>query len=493
MKNIFKKLSLKTVVAVLVMFGLLTFVGFNYFVAKAEPINLFSTVGGSKTQVTPNDTLQYVVTLRNDGTETLHNVWVKENFDPQVSYVLGSAQAEKNGTTVSVIDNWVNTGTNLGTLNSGQTAYFKFNGKISNSATVGSTIQNGVDVKSDETSWVGKGFTVTVVSANQNAVLRSGDFLKVTNNTLQNGWQNSVSVSPYNVVEFLVKITNDGDNDARNVNLKANLPTNSVATQHPSVTLSADNAASVSDEVTVTSQFPFYFSYKIGHATLFGNTQLYNCPNGCLIPESFYLSPLNLGTVKPGESLSIQVTFKADIIPQFPPTPTPTPTATPTSTPTSTPTASPSPTPTNPPVSPNSSCTSLKASVTSGTKPLTVTFTGAGSDSDGSIQSYQFNFGDNSNGQDQIVTTSNNQVSHVYHNSGSYTANLIVKDSRGVWVGSGNTNCQVNINVNNPPQVLGATAPPALPSTGASDTWILLAAPFLIGSGVYIFRKFRLI
>src|SRR5689334_16627230 len=117
MKNIFKKLSLKTVIAVLVMFGLLSFVGFNYFVAKADAINLHSTLGGSKTQVTPNDTLQYVVTLRNDGTNALHNVEVDENFDSRVSYVLGSAQAEKNGTTVTVVDNWVNTGVNLGTLN----------------------------------------------------------------------------------------------------------------------------------------------------------------------------------------------------------------------------------------------------------------------------------------------------------------------------------------------------------------------------------------
>lgn len=394
LKKIFKKLSLRTIIAVSVIALLFSVTGYSYFLARAA-VDLYSTLGGSKTQVIPGDTLQYVVTVRNDGTEDLHNVLIKEHFDPQVSYVAGSATAEKSGTTISIIDNWVTTGVNLGTLTPSQTAYFKFNGTISASATVGSTIQNGVDIRTDEMDWVGRGFTVTVVSANQNAVLRSGDFMKVTNNTLQNGWNNSVTVSPYNVVEFLVRITNDGENEARNVNLRAFLPVDPATTQYPRVTLSADNAQSVTDEVTVTGQSPFYFSYKVGHATIFGNTVLYNCPNGCPLPESFYLSPLNLGTVAPGESATIQVTFKADIIPPATPTPTATPTSTPTATPTATPTSTPTATPTGSPTS--------------------------------------------------------------------------------------------------TPQVLGATNPPELPSTGSESYLFALSAPLLLGVGIYLFRKFKLI
>lgn len=178
-------------------------------------------------------------------------------------------------------------------------------------------------------------------------------------------------------------------------------------------------------------------------------------------------------------------------------TPTATPTATPTETPTETPTATPTASPTSTP-GPNltSSCSSLTASALSGTAPLTVNFNGNGSDSNGNLQAYQFNFGDASDGQDQIVTTTNNSAAHVYHNSGTYIANLIVEDSRGNWVGGNPGNCQVNINVSNEPQVLGTstTAPSVLPKTGSDDGLILGVAsiPAIFG-GIYLYRRFRLV
>ncbi|MFT3818244.1 MAG: PKD domain-containing protein [Rubrivivax sp.] len=66
------------------------------------------------------------------------------------------------------------------------------------------------------------------------------------------------------------------------------------------------------------------------------------------------------------------------------------------------------------------------ATPTSGTVPLTVAFSAAGSsDPDGSIASYQWSFGDGGTGSG--VT-----ASHVYASAGSYTAQLAVTDNLGV-------------------------------------------------------------
>ncbi|MDQ3281369.1 MAG: PKD domain-containing protein [Acidobacteriota bacterium] len=68
---------------------------------------------------------------------------------------------------------------------------------------------------------------------------------------------------------------------------------------------------------------------------------------------------------------------------------------------------------------------SISSNVTSGTAPLAVSFSGAGStDADGSIVSYQWNFG---NG----VTASGVSASTTYNAAGTYTATLTVTDNNG--------------------------------------------------------------
>ena len=67
----------------------------------------------------------------------------------------------------------------------------------------------------------------------------------------------------------------------------------------------------------------------------------------------------------------------------------------------------------------------VSANPTSGTAPLTVTFDGSAStDSDGSITSYAWNFGDGATGTGPAA-------SHTYNNAGSYTATLTVTDNGG--------------------------------------------------------------
>ncbi len=77
------------------------------------------------------------------------------------------------------------------------------------------------------------------------------------------------------------------------------------------------------------------------------------------------------------------------------------------------------------PVSNNSPTASFTASLTSGQAPLAVSFSASGSsDSDGSIASYAWTFGDG--GSSSGVT-----ASHTYDNTGTYTARLTVTDDDG--------------------------------------------------------------
>jgi PKD repeat protein len=69
------------------------------------------------------------------------------------------------------------------------------------------------------------------------------------------------------------------------------------------------------------------------------------------------------------------------------------------------------------------------AAPTSGTSPLPVTFTGSGTDSDGTIASYAWAFGDGG-------TSTLQNPAHTYASAGSYTATLTVTDNNGATGGS---------------------------------------------------------
>ncbi len=458
----------------------------------AADFELFSSLGGDKTQVTPGENLQYVVTVKNTGGQNLDNVRVNQNFIPQITYVNGSTTAEKSGNTINVPDNWTaDGGFNFGTLTPNQTAYLKFSGTVSASATIGSTLTNAVAIRSDQIDWIGQGHTITVVSPNQNAILRGGQFLKVRNNTTQTAWADSLTIQPFEVAEFILKITNDGQNPARNVKIKANLAANNLLTHNPTVILQADNAPQISDSVSITSSLPFHLSYKLGHATLIGNTQLYNCPTGCLIPDSFYLSPLNLGTVDPGESLTIQVGFKADIIPAATATPTltptPTPTATPTMTPTATPTSTPTGTPTNTPtatptMTPTGSPTATPTPTVTPTPTITPTPTATATPTvtPTGTPVLQCNSVCTSSGQSPINNAPNGMTCYIP--SGQTTGNF----RNPSCVIESDCTCAV-------PQVLSAETPKELPKTGTEVLPLLAAMPLLTSGGLYLRKRFRLV
>jgi len=134
-------------------------------------------------------------------------------------------------------------------------------------------------------------------------------------------------------------------------------------------------------------------------------------------------------------------------------------------------------------------CQSLNASVTSGTAPLTVAFTGHGYDSRGNIVEYEFNFGDSSGSQPQLWRQAGNVAYHRYEVPGNFIASLLVKDTQGVWLGNNDT-CEVNISVSAKPQVLGdAKLPPVLPKAGGMG-WLGIGLAGAIGSGYGAIRHY---
>ncbi len=90
------------------------------------------------------------------------------------------------------------------------------------------------------------------------------------------------------------------------------------------------------------------------------------------------------------------------------------------------------------------------ATPTSGIAPLAVSFTGLGTDSDGTIASYKWDFDDG-------ATSTSQNPSHTYTNAGTYTAVLTVTDNDGA---TGTDNVVITVTSSNQSPVATASATP---------------------------------
>ena len=181
------------------------------------------------------------------------------------------------------------------------------------------------------------------IVAQGNATLLSGNIMTGGNRSHPTvDWTDPVDALPGDAVEFRIVAQNIAPNTtATNVTVTASLPSTPATVITATGVVSADNAASVSDTVTVnvTGGEQQGFAYIPGHARIFSNA----CPSGCSAPDTVTTSGINVGNLAFGDSA--QVLFKAYVTNNAPPvTPTPTPTGVPTPTPTGMPTATPTPT-----------------------------------------------------------------------------------------------------------------------------------------------------
>ncbi|MFM7069525.1 MAG: PKD domain-containing protein [Actinomycetes bacterium] len=103
-------------------------------------------------------------------------------------------------------------------------------------------------------------------------------------------------------------------------------------------------------------------------------------------------------------------------------------------------------------VTPNQAPTAVASGTpTAGKEPLTVAFSSAGSsDSDGSVASYSWNFGDGG-------TSTAPNPSHTYANPGDYTATLTVTDDNG---DTGADTVAITVNANQKPTAIANATPP---------------------------------
>lgn len=142
---------------------------------------------------------------------------------------------------------------------------------------------------------------------------------------------------------------------------------------------------------------------------------------------------------------------------------TPTPTATPTATPTMTPTATPTSTPT---ITPTPTATPTMTATPTATPTETPTAT---------PNSCNGTCGSNSNCQNGMFC----------FNGFCRNPDCPSQSSCGCpWTTPSPTA---------PPVVLGATAPPVLPKTGSDDMWVVAGLLGIMGTGVYLFKRFHLI
>ncbi|MDP2649889.1 MAG: PKD domain-containing protein [bacterium] len=182
------------------------------------------------------------------------------------------------------------------------------------------------------------------------------------------------------------------------------------------------------------------------------------------------------------------------------PTPTPTPRVTSSITPTATTTITSSVTPTSgvggisptatlvpnqPPV-----CTALNVDrLTSGTLPLSITFTANGNDPDGTINKVSFNFGD---GPVQDVTQAggigtnsvSTQVSHTYRNAGTFNATATLTDNNGALSNVASCTQVMTVSEASLTQSQGGTSGGTSGGTGVTGTLSPMPSPGP-GNGIF--------
>lgn len=295
--------------------------------------------------------------------DPVNNVVTRASLSQYGEYAAGSSVFTKGGISFPIPDEWIQNGFNMGTLNPDESYAITFLFRVDEAAPTGTIIHTTGQVEAEGVPAQAIGLEATVIGTTAATSFEQGNvFLGVNNTEGETNWHDSVAAEMGNIIEYKLAIVNNGQYDATNIKVKAQLPWDP---QQPddqlvtAATVAADNvSADLVDTMTVnlTDGTVSYMWPYDGHYNLAGITtgpDGYNCPSGCPIPNQFLWQPMKIGNLQPGAL--VEILFKASVFnivqptPTLMPTPTPTETPPPTPTPTSTvtpaPTFTPTPTP----------------------------------------------------------------------------------------------------------------------------------------------------
>ncbi len=137
------------------------------------------------------------------------------------------------------------------------------------------------------------------------AHFRTGNFFLVGNVTQGGGWGDPVSANPGEVLNYKAEIVNDGTQDAQNVEVKVDLPAGQLQSLVTTFRVRAGNAAETTDTATVNVNPAQTMEYLPEHTYI-------TRPDGTSehITSPITTQWVNIGTVKPGQAMFVEVLFK---------------------------------------------------------------------------------------------------------------------------------------------------------------------------------------
>lgn len=218
--------------------GYLTFHVTPKFVEEAKPeleiqkeVKIRGTDAAYAEQVTAKagDTIRYRIYVKNIGNAVVNNLVVRDILPAGLTYVKGSTQlvntAHKDGITLS--DNIVNNGVNLGSYAAGASAYIYFNATVDQA--VGekcdkSTLHNNAQTYATEVPTPkedGADVLVNGKVCNENFTIN-----KMVQIKGGNSWAENITVKAGDTVRYRIQFKNTGNAELKNVAIRDILPAN---------------------------------------------------------------------------------------------------------------------------------------------------------------------------------------------------------------------------------------------------------------------------
>ncbi len=174
--------------------------------------SLSASLSVDKSTAAPGDTLTYTATLTNNGDQGLNNVLVTEQLAANTTYQSGSGSATKGGGTVSIVDNWLNTGVNLGALAVGQTVTVTWRATVNAGTANATVLTNNISATTDEITSARTASTPTTVAIATHPAMSP------------NKSADKTTAATGETVNYTLTVRNSGDADLHDVMLVENLP-----------------------------------------------------------------------------------------------------------------------------------------------------------------------------------------------------------------------------------------------------------------------------